>query len=61
MILGYAIILARRVIYLDTSVEDPSGMKGIGLLFQKLMPRGGELIRRFINDELAHGLAPGWT
>ncbi len=58
---GQIVSAEARVIYLDTSVAGPSGMTGIGLLFQKLMPQGGELIRRFINDEVTHGLAPGWT
>lgn len=50
-----------KVIYIDTLVEGPSGMTGVALQFQKLMPRGKELIRKFINDEVTHGLAPEWT
>jgi two-component system chemotaxis response regulator CheY len=58
---GQAVTAEAKIIYLDRDVEGPSGMMGIALLFQTLMPRGRELIRKFINDEVTHGLAPGWT
>ena len=58
---GQIVSAEARVIYIDAPVAGPSGMTGIGLLFQTIMPRGRELIRRFINDEVSHGLAPGWT
>ena len=49
------------VIYCHTYGEGPFGTPGIGLQFLKITPQGREVIRRFINDELTHGLAPGWT
>ncbi len=58
---GQIVSAEAKVIYLDASVAGFPGMTGIGLLFQKVMPQGRELIRRFINDEVSHGLAPGWT
>ena len=58
---GQIVSAEAKVIYLDTSVAGSSKMTGIALLFEKLMPQGKELIRRFINDEVNHGLAPGWT
>ncbi len=58
---GQIVSAEARVIYLDTSIAGTSGMTGIALQFQTLMPQGRELIRRFINDEITHGLAPGWA
>jgi two-component system chemotaxis response regulator CheY len=58
---GQIVSAEARVIYLDAPVAGPAGMVGIGLLFQTIMPQGRELIRSFINDEVTHGLAPGWT
>lgn len=58
---GQIVSADARVIYLDSSNPDHAGMTGIGLQFQNISPHGRELIRRFINDEVTHGLAPGWT
>lgn len=58
---GQLVPAEARVIYLDAPVAGPLGLTGIGLLFQTIMPQGKELIRTFINDEVTHGLAPGWT
>jgi len=55
------IVLAEAgVIYCHTYGEGPFGTPGIGLQFLKITPQGREIIRTFINDELMHGLAPGW-
>ncbi len=58
---GQTVSAEARIIYLDTLGAAYSGMTGIGLQFQKITPQGREIIRRFINDEVTHGLAPGWT
>ena len=36
------------------------GMWGIGLQFLATTPESGEIIRRFIHDEVTHGLDPAW-
>lgn len=54
------VILAEaRVVFCQTPDEGTSGMCGIGLQFLKTSPQGKEIIRRFINDEVSHGIAPG--
>lgn len=59
--LNEEVILAEaKVVYCRTSGEEPSGMWGIGLQFLNTSPQGREFIRQFINDEISHGLAPGW-
>jgi two-component system chemotaxis response regulator CheY len=55
------VLVEARVIYCHTYGEGPFGTPGIGLQFLKITPQGREIIRRFINDELTHGLAPGWA
>jgi len=54
-----AIMAEARVVYCHAPAEGPSGMWGIGLQFIKTSPQGKEIIRRFINDEVSHGIAPG--
>jgi len=49
-----------RVIYCHTYGEGPFGTPGMGLQFLTITPQERELIRRFINDEVSHGIAPGW-
>lgn len=44
------------VIYCHTPGDGQTGMWGIGLKFLRTSPQAGEIIRRFINDEVAHGL-----
>jgi len=58
---GQDITAEARVIYCRASGEEPSGIPSIGLRFMKTSPQGREIIRRFINDEVTHGLAPGLT
>ncbi|MCK9419250.1 MAG: response regulator [Nitrospirae bacterium] len=58
---GQIVWVDARVIYRDTDRAGIPGLTGVGLQFQNIMPRGGEIIRRFINDEVTHGLAPGWA
>ena len=53
------IMAEARVVYCHAPEEGPSGMWGIGLQFLKTSPQGKEIIRRFINDEVSHGIAPG--
>ena len=47
-----------RVAYCRVPQESSSGMWGIGLEFLKRSPEAGEIIRRFINDEVTHGMEP---
>jgi CheY-like chemotaxis protein len=49
-----------RVIYCHTFGEGPFGTPGMGLQFLTITPHERELIRRFINEEVSHGIAPGW-
>lgn len=49
-----------RVIYCHTYGEGPFGSPGMGLQFLTLTPHDRDLIRRFINEEVSHGIAPGW-
>ena len=49
-----------RVIYCHTYGEGPFGAPGMGLEFLTATPHDRELIRRFINEEVSHGIAPGW-
>jgi CheY-like chemotaxis protein len=49
-----------KVIYCHTYGEGPFGSPGMGLQFLTITPQGRELIRRFINEEVSHGIAPGW-
>lgn len=58
---GLTISAEARILYHNTESAGIPGLTGFGLQFQKIMPRGGEIIRRFINDEVTHGLAPGWA
>jgi len=53
------IMAEARVVFCQTPDEGASGMWGIGLQFLKTSPQGREIIRRFINDEVSHGIAPG--
>ena len=54
------IIMAEaRIVYCRAPEEGPTGMWGIGLHFLKTSPQAKEIIRRFINDEVSHGIAPG--
>lgn len=53
------IMAEARVVYCHDPKEEPSGMWGIGLQFMKTSPQGKEIIRKFINDEVSHGIAPG--
>jgi two-component system, chemotaxis family, chemotaxis protein CheY len=56
---GQAVEAEARVVYCRPPGEENTGMWGIGLQFLKTSPQGGEIIRRFINDEVSHGIAPG--
>ena len=58
---GQDVTAEARVVYCRTSSSDPSGMSSIGLQFIKTAPQGREIIRRFINNEVTYGLAPGLT
>ena len=58
---GQDVTAEARVVYCRSSSEEPSGIPSIGLQFTKTSPRGREIIRKFINDEVTHGLAPGPT
>jgi len=51
---------AARVIYSHTYGEEPFGTPGMGLQFLTITPHDRDLIRRFINEEVSHGIAPGW-
>ncbi len=58
---GQDVTAEARVLYCRASREEASGIPSLGLLFLKTSPQGREIIRRFINDEVSHGLAPGLT
>jgi CheY-like chemotaxis protein len=47
-----------RAVHSRPPEEGSSGMWGVGLQFLKTSPGAGEIIRRFINDEIAHGMDP---
>jgi hypothetical protein len=47
-----------RVAYCRPPEDGCPGMWGIGLQFLKTSPETGEIIRRFINDEVTHGIEP---
>ncbi len=49
---------AARVAYNSPPEEGASVMWGIGLQFLRTSPEAGEIIRRFINDEVTHGIDP---
>jgi CheY-like chemotaxis protein len=55
---GQIVTAEARVVFCQPSSEGPAGMQGIGLQFLSTSPQGRELIRRFINNEVDHGLAP---
>lgn len=57
---GQAVTAEARVVYCRPSGAE-SSLQSVGLQFLTISPQGGEVIRRFINDEAAHGLAPGWV
>lgn len=48
-----------RVAYCEQRNDDLHGMWSVGLQFRKTSRQAGELIRRFINDEVGHGIEPG--
>ncbi len=45
-----------RVVHCRPPEDGSSGMWGVGLQFLKTSPAAGEIIRRFINDEVTHGI-----
>ncbi len=45
-----------RVVHCRLPEDGSSGMWGVGLQFLKTSPAAGEIIRRFINDEVTHGI-----
>ncbi len=47
-----------RVAHCRAPENGYSGMWGIGLQFLKRSPEAGEIIRRFINEEVTHGMEP---
>ena len=47
-----------RVVYCQPSDGEASGMWGIGVQFVGTSPGAKEIIRRFINDEVAFGILP---
>lgn len=58
---GEIVSAEARVVHCYAAGEGPSGIPGVGLKFLKTSAQAKELIRKFINDEVTHGLAPGPT
>jgi len=48
-----------RAVHCRPAEDGSPGMWGIGLQFLKTSPEAGEIIRRFINDEVTHGIGSG--
>lgn len=57
---GQAIEAEARIVYCRETEKGHSGMWGIGMHFLKTSPGARELILRFINEEVSHGIAPGF-
>jgi len=57
---GQVVTAEAKVVHSLDSDDGHAGMPGTGLQFITTTPQGREIIRRFINDEVSHGLAPGW-
>jgi CheY-like chemotaxis protein/Tfp pilus assembly protein PilZ len=55
---GQEIEAKARVVYSHGAGAGQSGLRGIGLQFLETSPQAAEIIRRFINDEAAHGIEP---
>ena len=49
-----------RVAYCHLPEDGCSGMWGVGLQFLRTSPEAGEIMRRFIHDEVTHGMDPAW-
>jgi CheY-like chemotaxis protein len=49
-----------RVVHCHPNEDGRPGMWGIGLQFFETSPEAGEIIRRFIHDEVTHGMDPAW-
>jgi Tfp pilus assembly protein PilZ len=49
-----------RVAYCHPPEDGCSGMWGVGLQFLRTSPEAGEIMRRFIHDEVTHGMDPAW-
>ncbi len=47
-----------RVVYCQSPDDEASGMWGVGVQFVRTTPGAKEIIRRFINDEVAFGILP---
>jgi DNA-binding response OmpR family regulator len=47
-----------RVVHCRPPEDGCSGIWGVGLQFLKTSPEAGEIIRRFINDVVTHGMDP---
>jgi len=52
------IVAEARVVHCHPHEDGCSGMWGIGLQFLATSPESGEIIRRFIHDEVTHGMDP---
>ena len=53
---GQEIEAKARVVYCQGPDAGQSGLWGIGLQFLETSPQAAEIIRRFINDEVTHGM-----
>ena len=53
---GQEIEAKARVVYSQGPDAGQSGLWGIGLQFLETSPQAAEIIRRFINDEVTHGM-----
>lgn len=49
-----------RVVYCQPPEDGCSGMWGVGLQFVRTSPEAGEIMRRFIHDEVTHGMDRPW-
>jgi CheY-like chemotaxis protein len=49
-----------RVAYCHSPEDGCSGMWGVGLQFLSTSAEAGEIMRRFIHDEVTHGMDPAW-
>ena len=49
-----------RVVHCNPDKDGHAGMWGIGLQFLATTPEAGEIIRRFIHDEVTHGMGSAW-